>query len=113
MATRRRRTGIREQEPREFNAKPGVDFEVREGDRLTVLYNGAKLQIAKFNTVELDGGIYSRTLQPGDDPSEQWDRIHGYLERKALERARDKLRTFSEELHKARNNVDTGSAYDQ
>ena len=87
-------------------------FEVREGDRLTVMYHGAKLQIAAYNSVELDGGIYSRTLVPGDDPEEQWDRIYAYLERKALERAREKLRKFSEQLHRARNNVETGTAYD-
>ncbi len=86
-------------------------FEVREGDRLTVMYHGAKLQIAPYNSVELDGGIYSRSLQPGDDPEEQWDRIHAYLERKALEKARAKLRRMSDELHRARNNVETGSAY--
>lgn len=88
-------------------------FEVREGDRLTVMYHGAKLQIAPYNSVELDGGIYSRTLLPGDDLEEQWDRIHTYLERKALERARAKLRSFSDELRIARENVKTGSAYDQ
>lgn len=82
-------------------------FEVREGDRLTVLYNGAKLQIAKFNTVELDGGIYSRTLLPGDDPEEQWDRIHRYLERKALERARAKLASFADEIKTARERAGT------
>lgn len=87
-------------------------FEIREGDRLTIMYHGAKLQIAKYNSVELDGGIYSRSLQPGDDPEEQWDRIHAYLERKALEKARAKLKRMSEELHRARNNVETGTAYD-
>ena len=77
-------------------------FEVRDGDRLTVMYHGAKLQIAPYNSVELDGGIYSRSLLPGDDPEEQWDRIHGYLERKALEKARTKLATFADELRIAK-----------
>lgn len=79
-----------------------VGFEVREGDRLTVMYHGAKLQIAPYSSVELDGGIYSRSLLPGDDAAEQWDRIHGYLERKALEKARAKLGIFADELAKAK-----------
>ncbi len=79
-----------------------LSFEVRDGDRLTVMYHGAKLQIAPYNSVELDGGIYSRSLLPGDDPEEQWDRIHSYLERKALERARAKLATFADELRIAK-----------
>lgn len=87
-------------------------FEVRDGDRLTVMYHGAKLQIAPYNSVELDGGIYSRTLKEGDDPVAEWDRIYAYLERKALEHARKKLRTMSTELHRARKNVETGTAYD-
>lgn len=87
---------------REIAARPLPGFEVREGDRLTVMYQGAKLQIAPFSTVELDGGIYSRTLLPGDDPAEQWDRIYGYLERKALEVARPKLQAFALELAEAK-----------
>jgi hypothetical protein len=87
---------------REIDSRPLPDFEVREGDRLTVLYNGAKLQVAPFSLVELDAGIYSRSLQPGDDAAEQWDRVHGFLERKCLERARAKLQAYAEELAEAK-----------
>lgn len=87
---------------REIASKLPADLEVREGDRLTVLYNGAKLQIAPFSSVEIDAGIYSRSLEPGDDAAEQWDRVHGFLERKCLERAREKLRAYAEELAEAK-----------
>lgn len=89
-------------EPREFFERPSANFEVREGDRLTVSFNAAKLQIAPFSTVELDGGIYSRSLEPGDDPVEQWDLIYGYLKTRALNVAREKLATFADELAKAK-----------
>lgn len=86
----------------EIDSRPPSGFEVREGDRLTVLYNGAKLQIAPFSSVEIDAGIYSRSLEPGDDAVEQWDRVHAFLERKCLERARAKLRAYAEELAEAK-----------
>lgn len=86
------------QQSREITEKPGRDFEVREGDRLTVMYNGVKLSIAPYSTVELDGSIYSRTLKPGDDPDKEWDRIYSYLKENSLKEAREKLRVFSEEL---------------
>lgn len=87
---------------REIASRPPADFEVREGDRLTVLYNGAKLQIAPFSSVEIDAGIYSRSLEPGDDAADQWDRVHAFLERKCLERARAKLQAYAEELAEAK-----------
>ena len=87
---------------RVIDTRPSSDFVVREGDRLTVIYNAAKLQIAPFSSVELDSGIYSRSLEPGDDPVEQWDRIYAYLRDKVLEGARSKLKTFATELAEAK-----------
>lgn len=92
----------RDEAARDIGKRPDVPFEVREGDRLSVNYNGAKLQIVQFSNVELDGGFYSRTLVPGDDPVAEWDRIYGYLRDQSLKGAREKLATFSDELAKAR-----------
>ena len=86
---------------REITTRPDQPFEVRDGDRLTIMYQGCKLTIAKYSTIELDAGIYSRTLAPGDDPVAEWDRIHGYLKGRALAGAREKLATFADELAKA------------
>ncbi len=95
-------------EGREFGERPAAPFEVREGDRLSVTYAGAKLQIVQFNTVELDGAFYSRTLKPGDDPAAEWDRIYAFLRDKALAGAREKLATFADELKRARARAKPG-----
>lgn len=93
---------VRIPEDREIKERPEAGFEVREGDRLTVLYNGAKLSIAPYNTVDLDGAIYSRTLKPGDDAGEQWDLTYAFLEKRCLRVARPKLAMFADELAKAK-----------
>jgi hypothetical protein len=72
-------------------------FAVREGDRLTVTFAGAKLQIAQYSTVELDGAIYSRTLEPGDDLNAEFSRIYEILKESCLSRAREKLAIYAEE----------------
>lgn len=97
----------REEKAREARkVAPSSDaFEIRDGDVLTVRYAGAKLQIAPYNSVELDGATYTRQLRAGDDPEEEHRRIYAYLRRKSLEEAREKLREFSEELRKARAHV--------
>lgn len=66
-------------------------FRPRDGDRLTVTFAGAKLSIAPYTTVELDSGIYSRTLEAGDDPTEQWDRIYEFLKNSATKAAKAKI----------------------
>jgi hypothetical protein len=95
------------QEGRTIDARPLPGFVPREGDRLTVCYTGAKLQIAPFSTVELDSGIYSRILEVGDDPVEQWDRVYAYLRDKTLEGARAKLSMYVAELAEAKSNLQT------
>lgn len=90
---------------REITSRPEPDFIVRTGDKLTVMYNGVKLGIAPFSTVELDGSIYSRMLEEGDDPVEQWDKIYNYLKGQCLKVAREKLRIFSDELRAAKQRV--------
>lgn len=88
--------------PRVIDKRPGEGFEVREGDKLYVQYNGVKLSIAAYSTVELDGGSYTRTLEPGDDVVAEWDKIHGYLRAQVLKGARQKLSEFAEELAAAK-----------
>jgi len=88
--------------PRELTERPPEGFEVREGDRLTVMYHGAKLSIAPYSSVDLDGAIYSRTLQPGDDAAAEFDRIHTYLRDRCLRESRAKLNTFADELRRAK-----------
>jgi len=78
------------------------DFEVREGDTLTIKFDGANLQIASFSSVKLDSAIYSRQLRPGEDPAEVFDQVHSYLRRKCLEVARAKLQDFARELAAAK-----------
>ena len=73
-------------------------FEVREGDRLTIVYGGVKLQIAPYSSVEIDSAYYSRTLEPGDDPHEQFDRIRAFLNKNTIEKAREKLALYAGEL---------------
>jgi hypothetical protein len=90
---------------REITKRPEPGFEVRDGDKLTVMYGGVKLGIAPYSTVELDSSIYSRILEPGDDPVEQWDKIYLYLKEQCLKVAREKLKTFSEELRAAKQRV--------
>lgn len=87
---------------REIKKRPPADFEVREGDRLTVMFNGAKLSIAAYSSVDLDGAIYSRTLEPGDDARAEYDRLYSMLRDECLERARAKLADFADEHAKAK-----------
>lgn len=96
------RRRIKKEELHEINSRLDSYFEVREGDRLTVSYNGVKLSIGSYSTVETDGAIYSRTLEVGDDPVEQWDLIYSYLKKNALKEARFKLSTFVAELAHAK-----------
>lgn len=77
-------------------------FEIREGDRLTVVYGGVKLQIAPYSSVEIDSAYYSRTLEPGDDPHEQYERIRAFLDKKTTEKAREKLALYAGELARAK-----------
>ena len=77
-------------------------FRVRKGDTMTVKFDGANLQIAKFSSVRLDSAIYSRQLRLGEDPDQAFDEIYGYLRRKCLAVAVTKLQDFSEELAKAK-----------
>lgn len=108
--TRRKKSTPTEPEPepkpegrdvtREDLDDPG--FEVREGDRLTVVYGGVKLQIAPYSSVEIDSAYYSRTLEPGDDPHEQFDRIRAFLNKKTTEKAREKLALYAGELAAAK-----------
>lgn len=84
------------------SATSAAGFAAREGDTLTVKYDGAKLQIAPYTTVDVDSAIYSRHLRPGDDPEEEFERVYAYLERKCIEKARKKLAAFADELHAAK-----------
>lgn len=109
MAERRRRKKVEPQDGQESRGREAATrqeasdlLEVRDGDRLTVTFNGVKLQIAPYSTVELDGAIYSRTLLPGDDAVAQWDRIYRFLRDNAIKEARRKLADFSDELAAAR-----------
>ncbi len=81
---------------------PTEDFNVREGDTLTIKWDGANLQIAPYSTVKLDSAIYSRQLLPGEDPVVAFREIHGYLRRECLKVARVKLREFAKELASAK-----------
>ena len=87
---------------------PTEDFQVREGDTLTIKWDGANLQIAPFSTVRLDSAIYSRQLRPGEDPIAAFREIHGYLRRECLAVARVKLREFAEELASAKKTAAGG-----
>lgn len=89
----------------EVTTRPSIGFDVRPGDRLTVTYAGAKLCIGRYSTVDLDSAVYSRTLEPGDDPVEQWDLIYEYLRNNAIKNAKEKLHMFVEELTEVRKRV--------
>lgn len=98
MAERRRVTSTEPEVPKSSRE----DFVARDGDRLTVTYRGAKLQIAAYSTVELDDLIYSRTLLPGEDPDTEFDRVYEFLRQKAEARAREKLAAYADALAKAK-----------
>lgn len=77
-------------------------FEVREGDTLSVTYNGAKVSInGTYSSVELDGAHYKRTLREGDDPGEEFERIYTFLKTRSEARARAKLTHFVDQIRKA------------
>lgn len=87
----------------ESKPKPSeATFQVREGDSLVVNYSGAKLQIAPYTTVEIDSAIYTRRLEPGDDPAEEFERVYAFVRDQCIKRARAKLATFADELAKAK-----------
>ncbi len=69
---------------------------------MTVKFDGASLSIASYSSVKLDSAIYSRQLREGEDPEEAFDQIYGYLRKKCLDVAREKLRDLSEELAAAK-----------
>jgi len=75
---------------------------VRKGDRLSITFTGAKVQIAPYTTVEIDSATYERTLEPGDDLEHEWRRCYGYLKRHALAEARLKLAAFADEVATAK-----------
>lgn len=104
MARTRRKKSNPEPEGREVTREEAADpgFEVRDGDRLTIVYGGVKLQIAPYSSVELDSSYYSRTLEAGDDVAEQYDRIRDFLNAKATEKAREKLALYAGELNAAK-----------
>jgi len=77
-------------------------FVAREGDALVVNYSGAKLQIAPYTTVEIDSAIYTRRLEPGDDPVAEFERVYTFVQNQCIKRARAKLATFADELAKAK-----------
>lgn len=83
-------------------------FVAREGDVLVVHYTGAKLQIAPYTTVEVDSAIYTRRLEPGDDPKVEFDRVYNFVRNQCINRARAKLATFSDELAKAKKRAAGG-----
>ena len=106
MVSRRKKVSSEEptntEQPIHLTEKPVSSFEVRQGDQMTVMYRGAKLQIAPFSTAELDSASYTRMLEPGDDLIEQWDRIYLYLRDRSLAGAREKLATLADELASAK-----------
>ena len=106
MTRTRVRVGEAE-EPKErpavvFKDRPPEGFEAREGDVLFVSYSGAKLSIAQYSNVELDSASYSRKLRDGDNVAEEWDRVYTFLKNKAVAGAKEKLRTYADELNRAR-----------
>lgn len=77
-------------------------FTARAGDVLVVHYTGAKLQIAPYTTVEVDSATYTRTLEEGDDPAVEFDRVYAFVRDQTIKRAKAKLNTFADELAKAK-----------
>lgn len=77
-------------------------MKARNGDVLTVMFNGAKLSIAPYSTVELDGAIYQRQLKDGEDPEEVFAAVYEHLRTKCLAQAKRKLADFAAELAKSK-----------
>lgn len=74
-------------------------FDTRDGDSVTVSYNGVKLNIGPFSTVETDSISYTRKLVYGDNVDEEITKIYEYLRSKCLYEAKRKLKEFKEELN--------------
>lgn len=80
-------------------------MKARNGDVLTVMFNGAKLSIAPYSTVELDGAVYQRPLKDGEDPEQVFDDLYEFLSERCISRARKKLGDFAQELSTAKKRV--------
>lgn len=91
MENRNRRRRV---QPKEQTTDQTKKFEVREDDRLTINFAGAKISIGNYSSVDLDGAYYSRTLREGDDIEEQFNQIYDYLRDQCFKRARAKLAEY-------------------
>lgn len=104
--TRRRRVqtgeGSTAEAAREFTSRPDDDVEAREGDTITVVCASVKVQVAPYSTVESDSFTMTRHLVAGESAAEQFDRVHSFLERRAVRAANAKIRAWSEQLAAAR-----------
>jgi hypothetical protein len=100
---RRRKKTELQQVPDEVDKETGTGFVANDGDMLVVNCGGGKLQLAPYNTIELDSFIYTRRLQPGGDPEYERKLIHGWLRRVSQTEANQKIREWNEEFRKRRS----------
>lgn len=104
VARRRKKTST-EEEGRELTVEdidePG--FEAREGDKLFVMYGGAKIALSgSYSSVELPAFSYTRELRAGDDPKEEADRLLAFLKGRTEAHGRQKAQWFADLLNAAK-----------
>lgn len=78
-------------------------FEAREGDVLVVSYPEVTVPVVQYSAVKVGGLIYTRRIQKGDDPNEQYEKIYAWLKRKAEKAANEKVADWSKQLRGARS----------
>lgn len=63
--------------------EPKDGFKANEGDTLSVNYPEIMVPVGHMLNVKIGGLLYTRKLREGDDVSEVYDAIYGFLEKKA------------------------------
>lgn len=77
----------------------------RDGDVLVVSYPEVKVPVAPYTAVAIGNLIYTRKLLAGDDTDEQYTQIYEFLKRRAEADGAEKIRDWSNEFKKAREDA--------